>query len=76
MTEGVTQVPRKRRRLVVECPDGLSEKDVESAMFCSMKKMVEAGYKKGLIGLSAGNYGGKLGPHHFYLEKILKANGI
>jgi formylmethanofuran:tetrahydromethanopterin formyltransferase len=24
-----------------------------------------------VVAISAGNYGGKLGPHHFYLRKIM-----
>ena len=51
--------------------DGLSEEDIKVAMFKAMKKMIKVGGEKGLIGLSAGNYGGKLGPHHFHLREIL-----
>jgi len=54
--------------------DGLSEKDIMMAMFYAMKKMIEAGHDNGLIGLSAGNYGGKLGPHHFHLKEILNSH--
>ncbi len=50
--------------------DGLSEEDIKVAMFKAMKRMIELGSEKGLIGLSAGNYGGKLGPHHFHLREI------
>ncbi|MDA9690222.1 formylmethanofuran--tetrahydromethanopterin N-formyltransferase, partial [Betaproteobacteria bacterium] len=51
--------------------DGLSEEDIKIGMFKAMKKMIGEGRDKGLIGLSAGNYGGKLGPHHFHLREIL-----
>ena len=29
-------------------------------------------YSKDIVSVSAGNYGGKLGQHHFHLRKILK----
>ena len=51
--------------------DGLSEEDIKIAMFKAMKKMIGVGREKGLIGLSAGNYGGKLGtsfPSQGYID--------
>ena len=30
------------------------------------------GKKSGVIAISAGNYGGKLGPYHFHLRKIIR----
>mgnify|MGYP001316672259 FL=1 len=52
--------------------DGVTEKDVFTAMKESMKAMLGLGKSSGLIRLSAGNYGGKLGPFHFHLEKIFQ----
>ena len=52
--------------------DGLSFDDIAKAMrvgieaICALK---DSGVKR----ISAGNYGGKLGPHHFKLHEILKA---
>jgi formylmethanofuran--tetrahydromethanopterin N-formyltransferase len=37
----------------------------------AMKTGVEAACRDGVVTISAGNYGGKLGPHHFYLRKIM-----
>ncbi|OUV02977.1 MAG: formylmethanofuran--tetrahydromethanopterin N-formyltransferase [Betaproteobacteria bacterium TMED82] len=51
--------------------DGLAEVDVEKAMSTAMAEMMKF-RGKGLIQISAGNYGGKLGPYHFYLKKILE----
>jgi formylmethanofuran:tetrahydromethanopterin formyltransferase len=28
-----------------------------------------------VVAITAGNYGGKLGPHHFYLRKIMGGAG-
>lgn len=52
--------------------DGVTEKDVFIAMKKSMKVMLDLGKSSGLIRLSAGNYGGKLGPYHFHLGKIFQ----
>lgn len=37
----------------------------------AMKAGIDAACRDGVIAISAGNYGGKLGPHHFYLRKIM-----
>ncbi len=52
--------------------DGVNERDVFTAMKESMKAMLDLGSSSGLIRISAGNYGGKLGQYHFHLEKIFK----
>ena len=52
--------------------DGVTEEDVFLAMKKSMRDMLNLGEASGLIRISAGNYGGKLGPYHFYLGKILR----
>ena len=51
--------------------DGLSEADVGAAMRAGMEAGIELGAAKGLLRISAGNYGGKLGPFHFHLRKLL-----
>jgi formylmethanofuran--tetrahydromethanopterin N-formyltransferase len=37
----------------------------------SMRAGVDAACRAGVIAISAGNYGGKLGPHHFHLREIM-----
>lgn len=37
----------------------------------AMKTGIEAACREGVVSISAGNYGGKLGPHHFHLRRIL-----
>jgi formylmethanofuran--tetrahydromethanopterin N-formyltransferase len=55
--------------------DGLSFDDIAKAMkvgitaICALNKN---GKNSGVKRISAGNYGGKLGPHHFKLHEVLK----
>lgn len=42
-----------------------------SAISRAMRAGIEAACRPGVIEISAGNYGGKLGPHHFKLREIL-----
>jgi formylmethanofuran--tetrahydromethanopterin N-formyltransferase len=37
----------------------------------AMKVGIDAACQDGIVAISAGNYGGKLGPHHFHLRKIM-----
>ena len=37
----------------------------------SMRAGIDAACRPGVIAISAGNYGGKLGPHHFHLREIM-----
>ena len=51
--------------------DGLSEADVAAAMRAGLDAALDIGEPGGLLRISAGNYGGKLGPFHFHLHKLL-----
>lgn len=51
--------------------DGLDEAAVREAMRAGIIATCSAGPKGGIYRISAGNYGGKLGPHHFHLRDIL-----
>ncbi len=51
--------------------DGLSSEAVAAAMKAALKTIVETGAAKGVTRVSAGNYGGKLGQHHYHLRKLL-----
>ena len=51
--------------------DGLTEGDVAAAMRVGMDSGIALGAAGGLLRLSAGNYGGKLGPFHFHLHQLL-----
>ncbi len=51
--------------------DGLSSKSVADAMRAALKALIEVGPSKGVTRVSAGNYGGKLGQHHYHLRELL-----
>ncbi|MDM0115990.1 formylmethanofuran--tetrahydromethanopterin N-formyltransferase [Variovorax sp. J22R133] len=55
--------------------DGLSEADVGAAMRAGMDAGIAFGSTNGLLRIAAGNYGGKLGPFHFHLHKLLGESG-
>ena len=55
--------------------DGLSEADVGAAMRAGMHAGIAIGAAGGLLRIAAGNYGGKLGPFHFHLHKLLGDGG-
>lgn len=50
--------------------DGLDLASVEAAT----RLGIEAASRPGVIGITAGNYGGKLGPHHIHLHKLFGAS--
>jgi len=41
------------------------------AIASAMRVGIDAACRDGIVSISAGNYGGKLGPHHFHLRKIM-----
>jgi formylmethanofuran--tetrahydromethanopterin N-formyltransferase len=51
--------------------DGLSSKAVADAMKAALKSIIENGAARGVTRVSAGNYGGKLGQHHYHLRELL-----
>ena len=55
--------------------DGLTFDDIAKAMKVGIEAIcnlgVASGVKRGVKRISAGNYGGKLGPHHFKLHEVL-----
>jgi len=42
-----------------------------AAISTAMKIGIDAACRPGVVRISAGNYGGKLGPHHFHLQQIM-----
>ena len=50
--------------------DGLTEADVAAAMRAGIAAVVARGAEAGISRISAGNYGGKLGPFHFKLHAL------
>jgi formylmethanofuran--tetrahydromethanopterin N-formyltransferase len=43
-----------------------------AAIATAMRSGIDAACRDGVVAISAGNYGGKLGPHHFHLRKIME----
>ena len=52
--------------------DGVTENDIASAIKVGINAIIKLGKNSGVKEISAGNYGGKLGPFHFHLKEILK----
>jgi len=50
--------------------DGLGEAEVAGAMRAGIAAVVERGARAGVRRISAGNYGGQLGPFHFHLQAL------
>ena len=53
--------------------DGLGEAEVAAAMRAGIAAVVGRGAQAGVRQISAGNYGGKLGPFHFHLRALAPA---
>lgn len=51
--------------------DGLTMQDVINAMRLGITAVCNLGTDKGITGVTAGNYGGKLGKYHFHLWEIV-----
>lgn len=51
--------------------DGLDEDSINEAIRVGVQSACSFGPGKGIFRISAGNYGGNLGPHLFHLRKIL-----
>lgn len=52
--------------------DGLTEADVANAMRAGIETVTARGAGAGVTRISAGNYGGKLGPFHFHLHRLCR----
>jgi len=62
-----SQVPEGVNSVLEIVLDGTDGPSIEAAM----RVGIRAACRPGVRAISAGNYGGKLGPHHFHLRKIL-----
>ncbi len=52
--------------------DGLTPADIAGAMRAGINASCETVGPEGLVAVTAGNYGGKLGRHHFKLHEVLQ----
>ena len=62
-----TQLPDGANSVLEIVLDGLDIDAIASAM----RLGIDAACRAGVLRITAGNYGGKLGPHHFYLRRIM-----
>jgi len=51
--------------------DGLTSDEVAAAMRAGLRAILRLGPERGALRIGAGNYGGKLGPHHYHLKDLL-----
>jgi formylmethanofuran--tetrahydromethanopterin N-formyltransferase len=51
--------------------DGLTSDSVAAAMRAGMRAVLALGPERGALRIGAGNYGGKLGAHHYHLKGLL-----
>jgi formylmethanofuran--tetrahydromethanopterin N-formyltransferase len=51
--------------------DGFDADSIASAMREGVLAACRGGTRTGVLGITAGNYGGKLGPHHFHLREVV-----
>ena len=63
----VTQVPKAANSVLEIVVDGLDRASIEGALRAGLA----AACRPGVVEISAGNYGGKLGKHHFHLHQLL-----
>ncbi|MGE0383588.1 MAG: formylmethanofuran--tetrahydromethanopterin N-formyltransferase [Gammaproteobacteria bacterium] len=52
--------------------DGLTDAAIREAMRAGIRAACRFGRARGILRITAGNYGGKLGPHHYHLHDILR----
>ena len=52
--------------------DGLNEQAIREAIRAGVRAVCRFGPARGIYRVSAGNYGGRLGPYHFHLHEILR----
>ncbi|MCZ6566548.1 MAG: formylmethanofuran--tetrahydromethanopterin N-formyltransferase [Gammaproteobacteria bacterium] len=51
--------------------DGLTREDISLAMSRGIEAICDLGKSQGIETITGGNFGGKLGPHHFHLREIM-----
>ncbi len=66
-----TQLPMDCESVMEIVIDGLTKEDIDQAMRVGMQAVCDLGAEAGVLSISAGNYGGKLGPYHFHLREIM-----
>jgi len=66
-----TELPADCESVMEIVIDGLTKEDIDKAMRVGIQAVCDLGVEMGIQRISAGNYGGKLGPFHFHLQEIM-----
>jgi len=66
-----TELPMDCESVMEIVIDGLSKEDIDRAIKVGIQAVCDLGEAEGILRISAGNYGGKLGPFHFHLQEIM-----
>lgn len=66
-----TELPADCESVMEIVIDGLTKEDISQVMRVGIQTVCDLGVEKGIQRISAGNYGGKLGPFHFHLQEIM-----
>jgi len=66
-----TELPDDCESVMEIVIDGLTKEDIDKAMRVGIQAVCDLGVEMGIQRISAGNYGGKLGPFHFHLQEIM-----
>jgi formylmethanofuran--tetrahydromethanopterin N-formyltransferase len=66
-----TELPLDVEAVMEIVIDGLTKESIAQAMRCGIHAIAEGGAAAGVTHITAGNYGGNLGPHHFHLKEIV-----
>jgi formylmethanofuran--tetrahydromethanopterin N-formyltransferase len=66
-----SQIPDEATACLELVIDGLSPESVAEAMRVGILAVCQVGKELGVRKITGGNYGGKLGRHHFYLRNVL-----
>ncbi|MEM7192614.1 MAG: formylmethanofuran--tetrahydromethanopterin N-formyltransferase, partial [Pseudomonadota bacterium] len=66
-----SQLPQSAEAVLEIVIDGLSADAVHAAMEAGLHAIAKGGANQGITHITAGNYGGNLGPHHFHLKEMV-----
>ena len=66
-----TELPLDVEAVLEIVIDGLTKESIAKAMRAGIHAIAEGGADAGVTHITAGNYGGNLGPHHFHLKEIV-----
>lgn len=66
-----TELPPECESVMEIVIDGLTKEDIDKSMRVGIQAVCDLGAENGIQRISAGNYGGKLGPFHFHLREIM-----